>query len=623
MKRTSVSISSLRLRMIPQADPVRIESGLNLCELHQVPVEADGRKDIPRFEENFCFDHLQENQTVELKTLLQRWNHVLSCGSLDIGYTHDTELYKHHIDLSDTTPFLEHSRRIPPGLFQEVKQHLQQMLDADVIEESSSPFASNMVLVRKRDSSLRLCVDYRKLNRRTIPDSHSLPRIEETLDALQGASWFSTVDLKSGYYQMGLHEEHKERTAFTAGPLGLFQFKRLPFGLRNAPASFQRLMQHVLGDLYLKICFVILDDIIIFSRSFEEHVQHLELVFRKLAEAGLKLHPDKCQFCFRKLLYVGHVVSQDGIECNPEFLRAVKEYPVPRSVKELQQFLGFANFYRRFIQNFAQIASPLYGLLGGRKPKGVKRSAPEWKWSSSHQNAFDQLIECLTNPPLLAYPEYTKPFLLRTDASKLGLGAVLCQEREGRFHVIAYASRALHGSEKNYSAHKLEFLAVKWAVTNKFHDYLYGHPFTITTDHNPLTYILSTAKLDSVGHRWLADLSAFDFDILYKPGKSNVDGDVLSQLPRHDSYEQSGFKRISSQEVRDLFQDLQDSTGLVETMVVTSDLPIPQESTGSLVLTGRLNNKEIMLSRMSSCHFRTALHLMLMSALRLSASCFG
>ncbi len=198
MKRTSVSISSLRLRLIPQADPVRIESGLNLCELHQVPVEADGRKDIPRFEENFCFDHLQENQTVELKTLLQRWNHVLSCGSLDIGYTHDTELYKHHIDLSDTTPFLEHSRRIPPGLFQEVKQHLQQMLDADVIEESSSPFASNMVLVRKRDSSLRLCMDYRKLNHRTIPDSHSLPRIEETLDALQGASWFSTVDLKSG-----------------------------------------------------------------------------------------------------------------------------------------------------------------------------------------------------------------------------------------------------------------------------------------------------------------------------------------------------------------------------------------------------------------------------------------
>ncbi len=193
----------------------------------------------------------------------------------------------------------------------------------------------------------------------------------------------------------------------------------------------------------------------------------------------------------------------------------------------------------------------------------------------------------------------------------------------GPFFVIAYASHALHGSEKNYSAHKLEFLAVKWAVANKFHDYLYGHPFTITTDHNPLTYILSTAKLDSVGHQWLADLSAFDFDILYKPGKSNVDGDVLSQLPRHDSYEQSGFKRISSQEVRDLFQDLQDSTGLVETMVVTSDLPIPQESTGSLVLTGRLNNKEIMLSRMSSCHFRTALHLMLMSALRLSASCFG
>lgn len=371
-----------------------------------------------------------------------------------------------------------------------------------------------------------------------LQDSHAIPRIEEITDNLRGAKHFSTLDMRSGFYQVEMEESHKPRTAFTVGPLGFYQFERMPFGLSNSPATFQRLMERAMGDLHMRECFTFIDDTIVHGDSFEQHLERLEHVFEKVRQGNLKLNPDKCTFFKLRIKFCGHVVSEAGVETDPDKTVRISEWPIPESAEQLREFLGFAGYYRRFVKGFSAIAKPLSQLLSGcqrKKGKGKNKSmgeVPEWRWTQEQQSAFEHLKKCLTTPPVLGYPDYTRPFTLHTDASGDGLGAVLCQEQEGHEKVIAYASRGLSRSEKNYPAHKLEYLALKWAVTDKFSDYLYGNKFTVLTDNNPLTYILTSAKLDATGHRWLAALAAYDFDIKYRPGIHNADADALSRLPK-------------------------------------------------------------------------------------------
>ena len=409
------------------------------------------------------------------------------------------------------------------------------MLDAGAIRESQSPFSSNIVLVRKKDNSLRFCIDYCKLNNRTIRDAYSLPRIDESLDSLSGSKYFSRLDLRSGYWQVGVKETDKYKTAFSAGPLGFFECNRMAFGLTKAPATFQRLMERCMGELHLKECLIYLDDIIIFSKSFDEHIKSLENVFKQLELHGLKLKASKCEFCKTSLQYLGHIVSDKGVQTDPDKISALKDWPAPSNIKEFRSFLGFAGFYRRFVCNYSQIIKPLNSLLVGHptnKKKGKKqKSATPWSWGPEQQTAIDTIIEKLTTPPVLAYADYSKPFVINIDASGDGLGAVLYQEQDGSERVIAYASRGLRASESNYPAHKLEFLALKWAVCDRFHDYLYGNKFTVRTDNYPLTYVLSSAKLDATGHRWLAALSNNNFSLIYRSGRKNLDADALSCLP--------------------------------------------------------------------------------------------
>ena len=504
--------------------------------------------------EQFNIDELKSlvsvDEIAELRQILLRQRTAFSLGSLDLGCT---SVVKHQINLSDNLPFKERARRIPPALFEEVREHLKEMLACGVIRESSSPWASNVVLVRKKDGSLRFCLDFRKLNSRTIKDAYALPRIEDTLDALNGACWFSTLDLKSGYWQVEVEERDKPKTAFTVGPLGFFECNRLPFGLTNSPATFQRLMQKIMGDLHLRSCLIYLDDIIIFSKTVQEHFSRLEEVLIRLKEAGLKLKPSKCLFLHKRLKYLGHVVSESGIECDPDRCREIQQWKVPSCVREVQQFLGLAGFYRKHVKDFAKIAKPLHYLTGSVKNKnGVRKSVP-WEWGESQQSAFERLIHALTTPPVLAYPDYSKPFVVHVDASYEGLGAVLGQDQDGGFRVVSYASRALRKSEQNYPSNKLEFLALRWAVTTKFHDYLYGHKFVVMTDNNPLTYVLTTAKLDAVGHRWLAELASYDFQIRYKSGRSNVDADVLSRIPRQIQCSSSTLTQVVTESCSDQF----------------------------------------------------------------------
>ena len=369
----------------------------------------------------------------------------------------------------------------------------------------------------------------RKLNARTIKDAYSLPRIKESLDCLNGSQIFSSLDLKSGYWQVELEEESIPLTAFTVGPLGFYECVQMPFGLMNAPATFQRLMESCLGELHLSWCIIYLDDVIIFSRTPEEHLDRLEGVLRKLGQAGLKLKPSKCEFFHDKITYLGHIVSKKGIEADPKKIQAIKDWPVPETVTDVRSFLGFTNYYRKFMEGYAKMARPLNELISG---ENASRKNKPVQWEEEHQKAFEQLKELSMKAPVLAYANYQKPFRVYTDASEQGLGAVLSQTQEnGKECAIAYASRSLNKSERKYDPHKLEFLALKWAVMYRFHEYLYGGSFDVYTNNNPLTYILTTAKLDATGQRWIAALGTYNFRIYYQSVKSNGNADALSRIP--------------------------------------------------------------------------------------------
>ncbi|KAK6190484.1 hypothetical protein SNE40_002346 [Patella caerulea] len=331
-------------------------------------------------------------------------------------------------------------------MYDEVRNHLQDLLKSGIITKSHSPWSSNIVLCRKKDNSLRMCVDFRQLNRRTIKDAYALPHIDEILDNLVGAKYFSVLDMKSRYHQVELKSTDKCKTAFTVGPLGFYQFNRMPFGLTNAPATYQRLMEECLGDLHLKICMIYLDDVIIFSDSYEQHLERLQLVFQRFEEWGLKLAPKKCKFFQTKVKYLGHVVSSEGVHTDPEKVNKVTDWKIPTNIDELRSFLGFAGYYRRFIKNFSKIAQPLNELLTGttssktRGRKGKTEQPNVWKWKTDQDQAFEHLKEALITTPVLAYPDSTKSYILHVDASGVGLGAILFQHQDGKDRVIAYAS---------------------------------------------------------------------------------------------------------------------------------------------------------------------------------------
>ncbi|PIK56242.1 putative thy-1 membrane glycoprotein isoform X1 [Apostichopus japonicus] len=379
------------------------------------------------------------------------------------------------------------------------------MLDKGVIKESYSPWAAPMVLVKKGDGTIRICVDYRKLNDKTRKDAFPLPRIHESLNALSKAKLFSTLDLASGFWQVEMSPEDQPKTAFTT-PMGLYEFNRMPFGLCNAPATFQRLMQGCLGDLNYESVLLYIDDIIVFSEDFDTHLNRLGTVLSRLHQHGLKVKPSKCHLLKSSVRYLGHVVSADGVATEPDKCKSIEEWPTPNSVKDVRCFLGLAGFYRRFVQDFSKIAAPLHGLTRIPKNENKHPVKSKFEWTEECQDAFIKLKSCLSSPPILAYADHSLPFLLYTDASNLGLGAILSQVQGEQERVIAYASRSLRESERNdrnYSAFKLELLAVTWAVTQKFKDYLMGAEVTIYTDHNPLVH-LHSANLGTIEQRWVA-----------------------------------------------------------------------------------------------------------------------
>ena len=322
-----------------------------LCEVQPVDIEELDAETRATFMDEIEVDSkdLTSDELSRGLNIINKFKDIFSQSETDIGLTSSV---KHRIELTNTVPFKQRHRRIPPSMIDELRNHLQLLMTSGVIRKSRSPWASNIVLCRKKNGQLRMCVDYRQLNQRTIKDAYALPRISDILDSLLGNKYFTVLDMKSGYHQIEIDDEHKDRTAFTVGPLGFYEYIRMPFGLANAPATYQRLMEDCFTGLNLDICFIYLDDVIIFSKTYEEHLERLEQVFKRIKENGLKLSPSKCQFFKRKVKYIGHVVSESGVEPDPDKLEKVKTWPRPTNPEEVRKFLGFVGYYRKFINNF-------------------------------------------------------------------------------------------------------------------------------------------------------------------------------------------------------------------------------------------------------------------------------
>ena len=502
--------------------------------------DFDFKKELERlpFELNIGDAPLTRNQQARFIDVIYSHTEVFSLFDGDLGFC---DVLKHSIPTTTDKPVYLPHRQIPVQLQSEVRKCLDNWLKQGIIRPSKSPYASQVVIVRKKTGEIRLCVDFRKLNAISIRDSFPLPRVEEALQAVQAAVWFSSFDLAQGYLQMAMEEEDIEKTAFRAGSSGLYEFTRMPSGLTNAGASFCRLMEMCIGDQQYVTLLFYLDDICIFAETADQMLDRIEFVYSRLKEFNLKIKPKKSHFFQTSVTFLGHILSANGVSPNPEKVAKIKDWPTPKTPKEVHSFVGLASYYRRFIPNFAKWAGPLNALIVPasfkkkiRRGEMKKSDLPEFQWTPACQEGFDQLKKALTEAPVLAYPDYSKLFILETDASLKGLGAVLSQKGDdNEIRVVAYASRSLRPSEKSmrdYSSAKIELMALKWSVCDKFRDYLLGSKFTVFTDNNPFCYIKSS-KLGAAQIRWLSELALYDFDIVYRTGKSNLVTDALSRRP--------------------------------------------------------------------------------------------
>ena len=463
-----------------------------------------------------------EHQVETLNELVSEFSPVFSSGKSDLGRT--DKIY-HQINTGGAAPVYQPPRRLPFHSRQQVFEMLEEMKGQGIIESSSSPWASPIVLVKKKDGSLRFCVDYRKLNKVTIRDSYPLPRVDDILDSMHGAEWFTTLDLRSGYWQVEVEPSDRPKTAFTT-PYGLYQFRVMPFGLCNAPSTFQRLMELVLSGLCWETCLIYLDDVIVFGRDWDEHLQRLRQVLSRLQEAHLKLHPGKCQFFRKSVSFLGHIISQHGVKTDPLKIQVVSHWPAPTNATELRSFLGLASYYRRFIPKFAEIAAPLYRL---------QEKESRFSWAEPCQTAFDKLKQKLTSAPVLAFPTRDGIFVLDTDASDLAIGAVLSQLQGGVEKVIAYGSRTLTKSERNYCATRRELLALVYFL-RYFRAYLLGRPFHVRTDHASLQWLQQFKEPEGQVARWLEQIQEYDFQTHHRSGKLHTNADALSRtVPPQES----------------------------------------------------------------------------------------
>lgn len=467
-------------------------------------------------------DHLNLEERANLESLCAQYADVFYIEGEPLTFTNQI---KHSIRTTDEVPVYTKTYRYPFIHRQEVQEQISKMLDQGIIRPSQSAWSSPIwVVPKKADASgkvkWRIVVDFRKVNEKTVDDKYPIPNINDVLDKLGNCHYFTTLDLASGFYQVEMSPEDIQKTAFNVEH-GHFEFLRMPMGLKNSPSTFQRVMDNVLRDLQNVVCLVYLDDIIVFSVSLQEHIVNLEKVFNRLRESNFKIQMDKSEFLKLETAYLGHIISKDGIKPNPDKITAIQRFPLPKTATEIKRFLGLLGYYRKFIPDFARITKPMTQCL----KKGSKITYED----TNYINCFEKCKVLLTNDPILQYPDFTKDFVLTTDASNFAIGAVLSQGTIGSDKPIAYASRTLNSSETNYSTIEKELLAIVWA-TKYFRPYLFGRKFKIVTDHRPLLWVMNLKEPGSRLTRWRLKLSEYNFTTVYKQGKSNTNADALSRI---------------------------------------------------------------------------------------------
>ncbi|CAF4673584.1 unnamed protein product, partial [Rotaria socialis] len=489
----------------PLATMTRLnQSQINMMQHGKISSTSNQTKLTAENEPNLINTDLDEHQKKEIRKLIHTFPDVFN------EQAGRTKKLQHRINLvpdaqaNNSPPF-----RYAPARKQIIEENLKDMLDQGIISPSASPWASPVILVPKKDGTLRFCVDYRKLNSVTIRDAYPIPRIDDTLDSLQEAKFVSTLDLRSGYWQVEMDKNSREKTAFVTHK-GLFEFNVMPFGLTNAPATFQRLMDIVLAGLKWQCCLVYIDDVVIFSPTFEQHIIDLEKVFQALQSANLTLKASKCQFCRREMRYLGHIITQNGIKPDPDLIKSVTNFPQPKKIKDVQSFL---------VQ---------------QQLRNSQKGNHHLNWSRGCTDAFEILKKRLTNAPIMNTPNFEQPFILELDACEYGVGAVLTQEYEEKKYVIAYASRTLSTAERNYGATEREALAIVWA-TKHFRPYLEGNKIYVRSDCKALEWMRTAKDVTGRLARWAMKLSAYQIEeIKYRPGKLNANADSLSRNPLPD-----------------------------------------------------------------------------------------
>lgn len=465
-----------------------------------------------------CNKELTKNEQGELQSLLSKYGDCFSSGLKDLGFTNVTEMV---IELEDSEPVVYRPYRMSYAERTLVRDMIQEMSDSGIIRESSSPYASPIVLVQKKTGEKRLCIDYRALNRKTKKDHYPLPRVEDQLDLLAGNKLFTSLDLASGYYQIPIAENSRSKTAFVT-PDGQYEYNRMPFGLVNAPSVFQRTINKILNDAKVKYALVYMDDVLIPSKDFAEGMQRLEEVLILLRDGGLTLKLSKCKFFFETIDFLGFEVSSEGIRPGSRKTDAVSKFPTPTNQHELRQFLGLSGFFRRFIKGYAIITTPLTDLL--------KKDTP-WIWGTTQEDAFQKVRQLLIDRPVLALYDPKAETEIHTDASKVGLAGILLQRNsDGVLQPVSFFSRKTSTDERKMHSYELETLAVV-ATLNRFRVYLVGIPFKILTDCNALRSTLTKRDLIPRIARWWVQLQEYDFAIEYRPGVRMSHADALSRNP--------------------------------------------------------------------------------------------
>jgi len=497
-------------------------------QLRQIKGSSKDNSDIlTLFKENL--NSMDREASEKLSALLKQFSDIFSKDKFDIGCAVEVE---HEIDTGTSNPIVCLPRRVPLGVEDKVDELVTQLLEHNIIRPSQSPWNAPIVVVRKKDGDIRMCVDYRKLNSVTQRPIFPIPEAQHLFDTLDGAAHFSSLDLSQGYHQVKVAESDIPKTAFTTRR-GQFEYLRMPFGLCSAPATFQRLMNSVLRHENWEKCLIYLDDVLVFGRTLEEHFERLTAVFHRIREAGLKLSPGKCHFCRKEVEYLGHIITGEGVRTSPGKVEKVKNWPTPSNEEELRSFLGLSGYYRRFIHNYASIVAPLEKLCIGtwNKKNKVRQKSQPWNWHKEQEESFAHLKWCLTNAPILAFPKREGRFILDTDASHDSIGAVLSQMQDGHEKVIAYASHKLSKAERAYCITRKELLAV-YKYIHAFKHYLYGRTFTVRTDHQALTWMLNWKKPNTSQYcSWIAELECYDFDIEHRAGRNHGNADALSRLP--------------------------------------------------------------------------------------------